>query len=265
MSEKNILIIEGNNREDSEVFIEAAGATAADNLKNLVLKLEPNSLIKIINPGKDEETKDALQNMQKFDGIIFTGGAMRINDMTDEIQKHINFASNCFNYTNKILAICWGLQVCATAAGGKVAPAKKGAHVGIANNVKVNSKGKNNLLYKDKKNIFTTPAFNFDEVVKVPNNSTLLASDEINNVMGIHFKVGNAEVWGLQYHPDYEYQQMISLSNARKDRLLKNNIFTNESQYSTHILNIEKEDKKLDFKNRTCEVKNWLDFIRLHQ
>ena len=32
----NILIIEGNNSDDSSVFVKAAGATAADNLKNLV-------------------------------------------------------------------------------------------------------------------------------------------------------------------------------------------------------------------------------------
>jgi len=76
----------------------------------LVLKLEAKSNIKIINPAKDEETKYALQNMDKFNGIIFTGGAMRLNDMTDEIKKHINFASNCFEYNKKILAICWGYK-----------------------------------------------------------------------------------------------------------------------------------------------------------
>ena len=47
----NILIVEGNIPEDSKVFIRAAGASASENLKNLVLKLEPNSNIKIINPG----------------------------------------------------------------------------------------------------------------------------------------------------------------------------------------------------------------------
>ena len=31
---------------------------------------------------------------------------MRLNDMTDEIKKHINFASNCFKYDNNIA--CWG-------------------------------------------------------------------------------------------------------------------------------------------------------------
>ena len=40
MSNLNILIVEGNNREDSEFFIKVAGASAADNLKNLILNME---------------------------------------------------------------------------------------------------------------------------------------------------------------------------------------------------------------------------------
>ena len=51
MNNLNILIVEGNIREDSEFFIKAAGASAADNLKNLILKLEPSTNTEIINPG----------------------------------------------------------------------------------------------------------------------------------------------------------------------------------------------------------------------
>jgi len=120
MSNLSILIVEGNIKEDSEFFIKAAGASAADNLKNLILKIEPSTITEIINPGHDDETTNALKDMSKYNGIVFTGGAMRINDMTDVIKKHINFASNCFTQKKKILAICWGLQVCTTAAGGKV-------------------------------------------------------------------------------------------------------------------------------------------------
>jgi GMP synthase (glutamine-hydrolysing) len=138
----NILVVEGNNPEDSSVFIKAAKASCSQNLKNLVQKIEPSADVKIINPSKDNETTEALENMDQYDGIIFTGGAMRINDMTDEIKKHINFASNCFKHGKKILAICWGLQVCSTAAGGQVAPAKNGAHIGIATDVKINDEGK---------------------------------------------------------------------------------------------------------------------------
>ena len=258
----NILIVEGNIPKDSEVFIRAAGASASENLKNLVLKLEPNSNVKIINPGIDEETKEALEVINQYHGIIFTGGAMRINDLTDEIKKHINFASNCFKHDKKILAICWGLQVCSTAAGGRVAPGKNGAHIGIASTVEINKEGQKNLIYKDKKIKFTTPAYNFDEVCEIPEGATLLSSDKVNNVMSVYFKSGNSEIWGLQYHPDYEYYQMINLANERKNRMIDNEYFKDESDFENHIDHIKEEDKKLDFENRTLEVKNWLDFIR---
>ena len=258
----NVLIVEGNNPKDSEVFIRAAKASCSENLKNIVSKLEPSSNVTIINPVNDNETTKALENMDHYNGIIFTGGAMRLNDMTDEIKKHINFASNCFKHNNKILAICWGLQVCSTAAGGKVAPGKNGAHIGIATDVEINEEGKNNPIYKNKKLKFNTPAFNFDEVCELPKGATLLASDKVNNIMGVYFKTANSEVWGLQYHPDYEYWQMINLSNERMGKMIAKEYFKNEEEFKKHIDFIKSEEKSLDFENKTYEIQNWLDIIK---
>ena len=258
----NLLIIEGNNPKDSEVFIRAAKASCSENLKNIVLKLEPSSKITIINPVNDDETNKALENMDQYNGVIFTGGAMRLNDMSDEIKKHINFATNCFKHKNKILAICWGLQVCSTAAGGKVAPGKNGVHIGIATDVEINEDGKNNPIYKNKKLKFNTPAFNFDEVCELPKGATLLASDKVNKNMGVYFKSGNSEIWGLQYHPDYEYWQMINLSNERMGKMIAKEYFKDEKMFKKHIDFIKSEEKSLDFKNKTYEIQNWLDIIK---
>ena len=262
MIDLNILIVEGNIREDSEFFVKAAGASAADNLKNLILKIEPSIKTEIVNPGHDEETSYALKNINKFNGIVFTGGAMRINDMTDVIKKHIKFASDCFNQNKKILAICWGLQVCSTAAGGKVNPGKNGAHIGIASDIIINNEGKEHFIYKDKKNKFTTPAFNFDEVTELPKDAILLSSDKVNNVMGVSFTAGNSEITGLQYHPDYEYYQMINLIAGRKERLFNNKNFLNEDDYEKHIAYIKSKNELLNFDDRTCEVRNWLKYIK---
>jgi GMP synthase (glutamine-hydrolysing) len=46
------------------------------------------------------------------------------------------------------------------------------------------------FIYKDKKSVFTSPAFNFDEVSEIPKDATLLSSDKVNNVMGIIFNRG---------------------------------------------------------------------------
>jgi len=258
----NVLIVEGNNPKDSEVFIKAAKATCSENLKNIVLKLDPSSKVTIINPENDDETSKVLENMDQYNGIIFTGGAMRLNDMTDVIKKHINFASNCFKHNNKILAICWGLQVCSVAAGGKVAAGKNGAHIGIATDVEINDEGKNNPIFKNKKFRFNTPAFNFDEVCELPKGATLLASDKVNKNMGVYFKSGNSEIWGLQYHPDYEYWQMVNLSNARMGKMIAKEYFRDEESFKKHIEYIKSEEKSLDFKNKTHEIQNWLDIIR---
>ena len=258
----NVLIVEGNNPKDSEVFIKAAKATCSENLKNIVLKLDPSSKVTIINPENDDETSKVLENMDQYNGIIFTGGAMRLNDMTNEIKKHINFASNCFKHNNKILAICWGLQVCSVAAGGKVAAGKNGAHIGIATDVEINDEGKNNPIFKNKKFRFNTPAFNFDEVCELPKGATLLASDKVNKNMGVYFKSGNSEIWGLQYHPDYEYWQMVNLSNARMGKMIAKEYFRDEESFKKHIEYIKSEEKSLDFKNKTHEIQNWLDIIR---
>ena len=80
--------------------------------------------------------------------------------------------------------------------------------------------------------------------------------------MSLYFKSGNSEIWGLQYHPDYEYQQMINLANERKDKMIANKYFESEEVFHDHMKYISEEDKKLDFNSRTCEIRNWLDLIK---
>ena len=71
----------------------------------------------------------------------------------------------------------------------------------------------------------------YDEVCEIPPGAILLSSDKVNNVMGLYFLSGKSQIWGLQYHPDYEYWQLVNLSNARKDRILKNNHFKSENEF----------------------------------
>ncbi len=262
MSKLNLLIVEGNIQKDTEFFIKAAGLSVSKNLKKLISKIEPTALIKIVHPGNEIETYQAIKNILNFDGVIFTGGAMRINDQTDEIKKHIAFAKKCFKSHKKILAICWGLQVCTVAAGGKVAKGKNGAHIGIASNVEINDMGKKHPIYKNKKNFFSTPAFNFDEVCNIPKEATILSSDKINKVMGLHFHIESSEVWGVQYHPDYFYKQTIALTKIRKDKLINNNYFISDKDFDENISYIKNEEKKLKFEDRCCEIKNWLNYIK---
>ena len=80
--------------------------------------------------------------------------------------------------------------------------------------------------------------------------------------MGVSCKAGNYEITVLHYQPDYEYYQMINLIAGRKERLFKNKNFLNEDEYEKHITYIKSKNELLNFDDRTCEVRNWLKYIK---
>ena len=168
----------------------------------------------------------------------------------------------CFKRVKKILAICWGMQVAVTAAGGEVKKGVKGSHIGIANDIELTSDGLYNQLYKDKDIKFNTPAFNFDEVVTTPKNAIHLASNRINKIQSLNFKSGVSEIWGLQYHPEITYNKMVDIIKFRKDTLIKKrNRFKNEDEVNKHINFIEEEIKISKKDSRMLEIRNWLNII----
>ena len=168
----------------------------------------------------------------------------------------------CFKYEKKIFAACWGLQITATAAGGKCRVAPSGPHVGIAYDIELTDEGKKHKLYSSKPHKFTTPAFNYDEVEIPPNNAVVLASNKINKFEALHFTVGNSEIWGLQYHPEIPYDYMIKLIKHRSKGMLEKNVFKNQGAINKHIDSIEKENSKLSDDMRTIELKNWLNYLK---
>jgi len=262
MSILKLLIVEGNTKEENSNFNKAGCVPQSENFKQHVKMFEPNCEIDIVEPGDDSAISKIITSLKKYDGIILTGSTLRINDESNEVKKHINFAKTCFKYEKKIFAACWGLQVVVTAAGGKCRVAPNGAHVGIAYNIELTNEGKKHKLYSSKPHKFTTPAFNYDEVEIPPSNAVLLASNKINKFEALHFTVGNSEIWGLQYHPEIPYDYMIKLIKHRSKKLIDNKSFKNENEINQHISLIEKAKVQLKDDNRLLELKNWLNYLK---
>ena len=258
---KKILLVEGNLREENQSFTDGGIKTHTESLKDSISFFTNKLELDVVNPSSDMNLTEVTEDLTKYDGMIWGGSSLNIYNDTVEIRRQIDFMKECQKKIKNILAICWGLQVAATVAGGVVKRCNKGAHRGIAHNIKINKNGLSHPLYKNKNEIFNTPAFNFDEVATLPNNSTLLSSNEINNVMGINFKCGVSDIWGIQYHPEITYDKMISLIHFRKDRLLNNKAFIDEDEINSHVEMIAEENKITNKNNRMKELENWLNRI----
>ena len=261
MSNLNILIVEGNLKEENQNFSEVGIQTHTESLKDSLNHFTNNLNFDVVNPSSDENLSIVSEKLSNYDGLIWGGSSLNIYNDTPEIKRQIEFMKECQKKVKNILAICWGMQVAVTAAGGEVRKAQK-SHIGIANEITLNHEGLKNLIYKNKDQKFNSPAFNFDEVVKLPKNGICLASNKVNNIQSIYFTVGDTKIWGLQYHPEITYEKMISLIEFRKDRLINNRkAFKNEDEIKKQILFIKDEIPVSNKAQRMIELKNWLDNI----
>tara|TARA_B100001964_G_scaffold208833_1_gene241826 strand:- start:52 stop:843 length:792 start_codon:yes stop_codon:yes gene_type:complete len=262
MDKLNLLIVEGNTKEENINFNLAGCVPQSQNFKEHIQKIEPNSEIDIVEPTDDNSLAKIISSLKKYDGVVLTGSTLRLNKDTKEVKKHIEFAKTCFKYEKKIFGACWGLQVTVMAAGGKCRVSPNGPHIGIAHDIELTEEGKKHKIYSTKPKKFNTPAFNYDEVEIPPKDSILLASDKINKFQALHFYVGKSEIWGLQYHPEIPYDYMIKLIKHRSKGMLEKNVFKNQDEINTHVNSIEKAKIDLSDDARTIELKNWLSYLK---
>ena len=259
---KSILIVEGNLKEENQSFSKVGIQTHTESLKDSLAYFTNELKFDVINPSSDQNIQLIFDKLENYDGLIWGGSSLNIYDDTPEIRKQIEFMKACQKKVKKILAICWGMQVAVTAAGGQVKKANN-SHIGIANEIEINENGISHPLYVDKDRKFNSPAFNFDEVVKLPSNGICLASNKINKIQSLYFEIDNTKVWGLQYHPEITYEKMISLIQFRQDNLIeKRKVFKNSSDVEKHIDFIKKEIFVENKLKRMMELKNWLDQLK---
>ena len=263
MKNLKILIVEGNLQSENINFKKAGIQTHTESLKDSIANYHKEVSYEVLNPSSAENFNDIINKLETYDGIVWGGSSLNIYNDTPEIRKQIFFMKECFHKVRNILAICWGMQVAVTVAGGAVKRCERGAHRGIAHDIEINEEGLKHNIYKNKNKIFNTPAFNFDEVVTLPANSILLASNSINKVMGVSFKAGISNIWGIQYHPEISYEKMISLIHFRTERLLNNKAFKDQNEIDNHVKIIEDEIKVSKLDARMRELENWLKFIDL--
>ena len=258
---KKLLIVEGNLRDENESFSQVGIQTHTESLKDSLNYYTKELEFDVANPSSDQNLEQVQKKLENYDGLIWGGSSLNIYNDTPEIRRQIEFMKECQKKVKHILAICWGMQVAVTAAGGEVKKAD-GSHIGIANEISINKNGLNHPLYKNKDLKFNSPAFNFDEVKTLPKGALCLASNKVNNVQSLHFQINNTKVWGLQYHPEITYEKMISLIEFRKDRLIKNRrVFKDEKEINNHISFIKNEISFSDKDKRMLELNNWLNSL----
>ena len=117
---KKILIVEGNTREENSEFTKVGINTHTESLIESINFYKKKLDIDVANPSSDTNLNNSIDSLEKYDGLIWGGSSLNIYNDTEEIRRQLDFMRECQKKIKKILAICWGLQVAVTVAGGQV-------------------------------------------------------------------------------------------------------------------------------------------------
>ena len=272
----NILIVDGNEKNASDKYVHLGMDTQYDVYSKILQKLSNNGLnITVVHPAINSDFLPLGVNLNDFEGVAWTGSLLNIYESTPPIIRQIELAKKLLSKKNSIFGSCWGLQVLVTAAGGKIRKNPNGLEAIIAKNINLNEEGVKHPMYYNKSKIFDSFCFHYDDTETLPENTTILASNENSKIQAISFTKENSRVWAVQYHPEFDPVWMSGLMMQREKILLDEGIYNNQNEfnsYKNYFSNIEKyndqrnslniSDNLINQKLHTLELSNWLNFLK---
>ena len=103
MSKLNILIVEGNLKEENLNFQKEGIPTHTESLKDSLSYFKKDFKFDVINPSSDEDLQSVKSKLPNYNGLIWGGSSLNIYNDTPEIRRQIDFMREC----QKKLKIFW--------------------------------------------------------------------------------------------------------------------------------------------------------------
>jgi GMP synthase (glutamine-hydrolysing) len=160
-----------------------------------------------------------------YAGFVVTGSALHAYDPDFEVTNQIALLKEAADAGLPIFGSCWGLQIAAMAAGGEVAFNPKGREVGFARKILLKKAGRTHPMFKGKASVFDAPCIHYDEVIRLPETATLLASNAHSAIQAAVIPLGQSEVWAVQYHPEFDLAQLVQLYSLYAEDMVAQGFF----------------------------------------
>lgn len=252
MATKRFLIPDGYNKESRARFAEVRMRPAWQLYRDLLVKYVPDAEYDVWL-SSDEETPDSytIEELKQYDGILWPGCNLTVYHDVPEVKRHIDTCQKGFEAGIPQFGSCWAIQVAAVACGGECGACDKGREMGVGQKVLLNEDGVTHPMYAGKPRVFSHFMSHDDEVKRMPEGGTVLASNGWSKVQSASFKYRNGEMWAVQYHPEYDLNEVARLIEARDEKLIKLGFFKDLAalkEYTGRLDALVAEPDRKDFR-----------------
>jgi len=240
----------------------------------------PRATLDVLFIADEDTTLPSGANLNSYDAYIWTGSDLTIYHHDDpRVVRQIELARAIYRAGVPCYGTCWAVQMAAVAAGGEVQKNPRGREWGLARDIQRTEAGQESLLLAGKPDRYDGFIMHLDEVTRLPQGATLLATNEHTHVQAVEVRHESGVFWATQYHPEYNLYEMARLIAARAEPLVREGFFETIDAVQAyagkmHALHQQPDsealrqelgvgDDILEAEIREQELRNWIDHLVL--
>ncbi len=225
-----LLLMEGNTAEKCARAHELGVRTSSEIYIEAIAAHYPDIALDVLNGAEEGEAIPGGRTWTDYAGFVVTGSALHAYDAEFAVTNQIELLKQAAQAGLPVFGSCWGLQIAAIAAGGEVAFNPRGREVGFARKILLNEAGAAHPMFKGKAPVFDAPCIHYDEVVRLPESATLLASNAHSEIQAAVIPLANSEVWAVQYHPEFDLSQLVQLYTLYAEDMVTQGFFADKAE-----------------------------------
>ncbi len=220
-----LLLMEGNVAERRARAKSLGMRTSSEIYAEAIRAHFPQIEIDVVNAADPDFAIPAGRSFGDYQGFVVSGSALHAYDTDFAVINQIDLLKQAAEAGLPCFGSCWGLQIAAMAAGGEVAYHPHGKEVGFARKIMPTEAGRRHAMFRHKPPVFDAPCIHYDEVTRLPEGATLLASNAHSKVQAAIIPLGTSEVWAVQYHPEYDVRQVLAIYRLYAEDMISPDFF----------------------------------------
>ncbi|MWV27535.1 type 1 glutamine amidotransferase [Aurantiacibacter rhizosphaerae] len=270
-----LLLLEGNTAEKRALGAKIGVRSSSQIYAEAISTHFPDLEMDTINGADEDWAFPEGRGFGDYDGMVITGSSLHAYDSEFAVTNQIELTARAGETGMPIFGSCWGLQIAVMAAGGQVEYSPMGREVGIARKITPTDEGRGHPIFSLKNRSFDAPCIHYDEVTRLPDSATLLASNPHSKVQAALVPVGKSTVWAVQYHPEFDLQQLVQLYRLYEDAMITEGFFVDKDSMHAYVRKLDRliaapddmglrwqlgiDDDILDDRTRNGEIIAWLE------
>lgn len=237
MSTGPFIIVDGYPKESREQFTQVGMGWAGKLYEAMLRRHVPNAEARIWYV--QEAKAPTADEIEKARAVLWPGCNQTVYKGNELVDAMVATSKAAYAAGTPQFGSCWGIQMAAFSAGGRVEAHPGGREMGVTRNIAVTDEGRTHPMMRGRAAVFSHFESHDDQVTQLPPNAIRLAGNDWSPVQAAVITHGKGEFWATQYHPEYDLRELARLIVAREPKLIKLGMFRDHADLAAYVEKLE--------------------------